>query len=954
MGAGVKPNTTDLGGIYSPPARGNRPSSTIMPKPMVPTPAADSGVASGTGENRSPEAKKVLEISQEPKDEDPPAPAPAAPEPAEPEPAVTQAASPERAPVVSPSSTQPKTKPATPPKKDFRANLKQRTADSSPAKSEEPEFKNALGNLRRARTQNYVAPDELKDNILRGKAGLNVTGGPQKTERKDEFKDAILKKRGEFSKAQADGRGVTRAPTISSNDPVPEGLARRAQLGRQAGPAKGSDSTSDVPPPATLNKRGSPKPVPAPKRVSSQGDSSPVSPSTGSSTKSPPPPADKPTALGTAVRSPLGHPKEASPPSSLQQGRPGGGKLGGLFNSGLADMIARGPPPMALDGGRSPAASSSAEPPGGNDSGAPPAPGPPLTHITKGRARGPKRKAPSTAVASQASSASPAPAPRISEQPTTSPGQGMPSPSRKDSGTAEAPEAVEPLGEGPSTPAPLSIQRQAASMAASRNKPTPPDVTSRSSAGDGNPISARPLPLRRQPTSPERQLVDPPSPVKAHKTGGDTSQPGSPKKLDVKRMSRFLDDSAGNSAGPAKEPIRLPHQRTGSRSPVKAAPVQPSPPTEAEDGRDPVSDGATSRFTSGGAAKPSSPAPAPKPSLDFSKRAPAPNTPELQSTSGARPLPVTPVSGIDPSAPADSPARSPSKQTREVSTLLTDFFGPGRPRRDYKVDPAALLAAHPGANGKIETLSANRVQITGDGKMVPLPAHSECMMFEQEMYLCTHAFRADGGKKMLHVYFWVGDGVAPSAAEDAQLFAQREVRAQRGELIKIQQGKETAGFLQALGGRVVTRRGSSHKHDSLAPVMLCGRGHLGQVVFDEVEFSAGSLCAGFAYLVAQSGKCYLWKGKGCNVDELSWARLIGMDMTLTGDLDEYEEGREPDSFWGLFGSGTRPHSADHWRLKPNYAKYSSRLFCSDADSRQQVRKPLMQPLYAQAPALHAS
>ena len=32
----------------------------------------------------------------------------------------------------------------------------------------------------------------------------------------------------------------------------------------------------------------------------------------------------------------------------------------------------------------------------------------------------------------------------------------------------------------------------------------------------------------------------------------------------------------------------------------------------------------------------------------------------------------------------------------------------------------------------------------------------------------------------------------------------------------------------------------------------------------------------------------------------------------------------------------KPTSADHWRLKPNYARYGSRLFCSDADSRQQV------------------
>ncbi|CRK38302.1 hypothetical protein BN1708_020497, partial [Verticillium longisporum] len=70
------------------------------------------------------------------------------------------------------------------------------------------ELKNVFGNLRRTKTQNYVAPDELKGNILRGKAALNATGGPKPSERKDEFKDAILKKKEDFKKAQDEGKGV--------------------------------------------------------------------------------------------------------------------------------------------------------------------------------------------------------------------------------------------------------------------------------------------------------------------------------------------------------------------------------------------------------------------------------------------------------------------------------------------------------------------------------------------------------------------------------------------------------------------------------------------------------------------------------------------------------------------------------------------------------------------------
>lgn len=288
--------------------------------------------------------------------------------------------------------------------------------------------------------------------------------------------------------------------------------------------------------------------------------------------------------------------------------------------------------------------------------------------------------------------------------------------------------------------------------------------------------------------------------------------------------------------------------------------------------------------------------------------------------------------------------RSPTKQASEVSTLLTDFFGPERPRTAVKVDPAEILMNHPSTGAKITSLGFQMFRIFGDGKKIPVSAQNERVLFEQEMYVCAHNFANAAGKKVFEVYFWVGDEVPEATAEDAQLFVQREAKSLGGKLVKLRQGKETAEFLQALGGVIIVRRGSSNKYDSLAPNMLCGRQYLGQVAFDEVDFAPSSLCTGFTYLLTQSGKCYLWKGKGSDVTEVSCARLIGMDLTLTGELVEYEDGGEPGSFWKIFGDGsTKPHSADHWRLKPNYDKYCSRLFCSDADSRQQVSRRHVHP-----------
>jgi hypothetical protein len=206
------------------------------------------------------------------------------------------------------------------------------------------------------------------------------------------------------------------------------------------------------------------------------------------------------------------------------------------------------------------------------------------------------------------------------------------------------------------------------------------------------------------------------------------------------------------------------------------------------------------------------------------------------------------------------------------------------------------------------------------------------------MYICVHVFGNAAGKKVTEVYFWAGDEVPMSTVQGADIFAQREAKAAGGKLIKIQQGKETPEFFHALGGILIIRRGLSNKYDSLAPHILCGRKYLGQIAFDEIHYSPNSLCSGFPYLIStQSGKSYLWKGKGSGIDELSCARLIGMDLGLTGDIEEIEDGNEPASFLEIFGTGAKiPKSADHWRLKPNYNKYCGRLFRADSSSKSQV------------------
>ncbi|KAG8416445.1 hypothetical protein J3458_007031 [Metarhizium acridum] len=906
VGTVAKSNPTGLGGIYSPPPNANRPAYLHGSKPSI------------TQQQSEPDLSKPDEMADK---EDV--------KPAEKEtssPSATKHTS-----VMSPPPLKPK--PQSPPTTDFRSNLRQRPAEKDTPKSGEPEFKNVFGNLRKTKTQNYIAPDELKNNILRGKSALNVTDGPKKSERKDEFKDAILKKRADFKAAQSEGRRVTRASSTAAETPLPEGLAKRAELGKSVAAMAKKSNVPETPTATPAKEDDSPKPAPAPKRVPSGSAFSPRSPNTAI----PParsPSTDKlrrvstePAAAKTTVE-PQAMPtlqKEISAPSKLAaQSRVGGGKLADRFNPGLAGMLARGPPPMATNGVRSSQETDDDNgKPSSGDATEPSAPGPQLTHMTKGRARGPKRKAPTVAAASTLSQTAPQPPPAKAEAAKENKAPVREVPTNK-LGTEHVSTGPATLDEKPIAPA---VQQEVGTKASLGNTPSPFPVAKTLGPGESlepaaRPVSrGRPLPLGPRASTPSSPAKPSPQPEE------DVSGTMSPKKLDTKKMSRFLDESSSKDVqrDAAAEPAWFRHKRTGSHSPTKLA--EPPSPTKSDRDSLPSMREASPRSPRIGVRS----IPISKPSFD------EPVTPGGGQSRKVRPLSGLSGDGLKSPAATSSPTRSPTKQINEVSALLTEFFGPPQAREAIKVDPAQILMNRPGTGDKVTSLGLQMFQILGDGKKLPVSPQNERVLFEQEMYVCAHNFINGSGKKVFEVYFWVGDEVPESSAEDAQLFVQREARSLGGKLVKFQQGKETAEFVQALGGVIIVRRGSSNKYDSLAPSMLCGRRYLGQVAFDEVDFTPSSLCTGFTYLITKGGNCYMWKGKGGDVAEVSCASLVGMDLTLTGELIEYEDGNEPKSFWDLFGdNSSKPHSADHWRLKPNYDKYCSRLFCSDADSRQQI------------------
>ncbi|KAE8160681.1 hypothetical protein BDV40DRAFT_289891 [Aspergillus tamarii] len=263
------------------------------------------------------------------------------------------------------------------------------------------------------------------------------------------------------------------------------------------------------------------------------------------------------------------------------------------------------------------------------------------------------------------------------------------------------------------------------------------------------------------------------------------------------------------------------------------------------------------------------------------------------------------ASGMSPSSPRDKslpsppvpPKSSPSAdQADESLEAISGFFRTFPNSRDSVNIDAQLMLTSKNENQKIRTLRKQMWEITGDGKKQDLPVNQEYILYEGSMYLCVHLFEADGGARS-EAHLWCGD----------DSFSKKVAKENGCKLEVIKQGKETARFIQALGGILITRRGLSSRSSSSAFFMLCGRKHLGQM----------SLCPGYPFVISAIA-----------AEEVGAARLIGMDLGLTGEFEEVAEGEEPESFFECFpqyGESEDYMRPDYWRLKPNHACYRPRL-----------------------------
>ncbi|KAL1954806.1 hypothetical protein VTO42DRAFT_710 [Malbranchea cinnamomea] len=792
-----------------------------------------------------------------------------------------------------------KPKPPNTPVQDFRANLRREIAPE-PKPDAELEFRNVLGKLRKTETKNYVAPDELKETILRGKASLNPNGGPQRAQKIDEFKETLLRQK----EAIKSNVGSIRRNTIedkkpAEETPVPEAIAVRNRMNR-TGSIASTVPTSDIPPKRTSTLDTSK----APSQLKAPGTTGTASHDTTSSSSVKAAPNDRlqhhfadgeELRRQTQVEKPsekqrLKDSSAADSPISAKADsqisvRLGKGGLADRLNPALTGLLSRGPPTQqAVEPSDTPNKS-----PSSPDSPAA------LTHITKSRARGPKRRPPGGKQIKNKTSTTESVASGCATLKPSSSNRSLPKGEDSDSPTNfVGPETSKTAGSSNF----LETIRK-------RTQAEPPATNSLGAQTSNSVDIGETLPATHCTVPVPEPSVTYPSPITIPKAIG--------KPIPLPKPSASTVSLTDNLESPSSE---------SATQSSKVSPVQ----NEASCQDDHPKDGAETKLEKRAFKRPSPPPR--KPSFPRENRSESPRVPP-------KPRNLSSKKPVEPSIPP--PQKSPFPQSMEASRIFSSFFdAPPKAADKVAVDPHSVLLSKSEPSPKVNTLKKQIWEITGDGRKKDLPVNQEYILFDENMYLCVHVFEVAGRTKTTQVHLWCGDGVSEASLEDAQLFARKAARENGTKLEILRQGKETSSFIQALGGIIITRRGSSSRASS--SYMLCCRRHLDQISFDEVNLDPRQLCSGYPFIISSnSGKLYVWQGKGSGADELGCARLIGMDIGSTRDIEEVAEGEEPAEFFEAFPDTTGPtpyQSADYWRLKPSSHKYSNRLFRIDHSQGQ--------------------
>ncbi|RVD87423.1 uncharacterized protein DFL_001659 [Arthrobotrys flagrans] len=780
---------------------------------------------------------------------------------------------------------------------DFRSRLSPTKTQNYKAPDELKETilagKSALQD--RGRPQNYRPPNELKEKVLAAKASLQDRGGPQNYKAPNELKEVVAAARGSL---QSSGGPQKYQPP----DPLKETVSVARSHLRPSSPVKNSPNISP-----TKLPLGRAATVP----VSLEGDNDvpPRQPESGD-------------AVFEGKESPMpAVSKQTTAPARMEKS---GNKLADRFNPGLAGILSRGPMGMGKPGTGSGFSSTSntSKPASGE-----PGEGPQLTHMTKGRARGPRRRAP--AAASSSTSKEPR-----RQRSSLSPHPRSAKPTRRSLGQNG-------LGDRPSSPAPIT-PRKLSAIAIQYDDQEEPQASAERKEKPPTPAKS---PLLRAKSSTLNMRDSLPSlssnpSTPTTKPRASLNSKSTDEELPAVKPLFFTPQERGTPRRLPTPPSASVTPSPGASRPLPHVPLKPKPSADSEEVETIIAPSVKDSISRWGSTN-STPDTTPQRKGMIKLPTYQDEVAAMESSKAYRSPQASGAGG-----PTPSPLRLGSSRAIDESILnvvgidaakyLSQFFtGPITSPPKGGIDVTPLLESKPKQSTEsVQTLKKQMWEITGiNGKKDHVPIGQEHILYEDGLYMCLHSYMENNGMMASEVFLWSGDRVSLGTVEEAQLSARRLAREYDGRLIVTQQGKEVPRFIEALGGVIITRRGSRARIQQDIPYMLCCRKVTGGIAFDEVDIHFTNLCSGFPYIISTPDRLYLWKGKGASLEELRAARVASFDLAGDNEVKQIDEDKEPEFFVEMMGGepGGQVH-AQYWSLKPQHMQYTTRVFLVDHGS----------------------
>jgi hypothetical protein len=285
---------------------------------------------------------------------------------------------------------------------------------------------------------------------------------------------------------------------------------------------------------------------------------------------------------------------------------------------------------------------------------------------------------------------------------------------------------------------------------------------------------------------------------------------------------------------------------------------------------------------------------------------------------------------------ASSPTGSMKQRLADLSPLRRDskssFFGNllRTPTQVVKPRFPTVEVLPSPTQGKFqdkERLFVQAWSIVSRVKHVSLKSTEEHVLYSKDMHAFLYMYNDEPGASEPSAikFLWVGRECTQPEKEGHEFI--RLMGDQNADTQVIHQGYETALFMRALGGVIVTRNGTRRGLDTVEDSLFCVREWLGGISIDELAFQKSEFCSGFSYVVKKDGNVFVWHGNGAITEEIAEARRFAGEI---GQVKEMMEGDPAGcaELWKCFEDHEYA-SGEFWRAKVDLNGFNPKLYILD-------------------------